>query len=338
MNQLLRAMIHQLYMAPAGEGGGGGGDIQITPAEARTFVTGFVPDPKIIEGIDDTTAVAWHGHLTKTLGDHSKKTLETHDWRKDIAGEDPERLKTLERFASPKAVYESYDQLRTRLSKGELKAVTPYPDKGTAEQQVAWRAENGVPPSADKYELKLPNGLVIGEDDKPFVENFTKYAHEKNLPNGAVNDAVGWYFQERVARTEAAKAKFDSDKTETAATLGQEWGNEYKPNLNKIQGLLDATIPAEQAELKTLINNAIATNPHFARHYAQLALQLNPSGVLVPGDRGANEASVSDGIKRIEGIMKTDRPKYNADQKMQDELKGYYAAYQKLTGKEWGRG
>lgn len=338
MNRILRAALRHVFMAPEGGGGGGGGENQITPADARTFVTGFVPDPKLLEGMDDPTVMAWHGHLNTRLGEHAQKAVETYDWRKGIAGDDPDRMKTLERFASPKALYESFDQFRTRLSKGELKAVTAFPDKGTDEQKAQWRQENGVPPSPDKYEFKLPNGLVIGDDDKPFVENFTKYAHEHNLPNGAVNESVAWYFQERVARTEAARAKFDQDKQDTAAELGQEWGADYKPNLNKIQGMLDATIPAGQDELKKLINNAIATNPHFARHYAQLALQLNPTGTIVPGDRGANEASVADAIKKIEGIMRSDRQKYNSDPAMQKEYLAHLSNYQRLTGKEWGRG
>lgn len=258
-------------------------------------------------------------------------------WREEIAGENKDALKTLERFASPKAIYESYEQLRGRVSKGELKAVAPFPKTGTPEQQNAWRQENGIPEAPDKYEIKLPDGMVIGEADKPIVENFTKFAHERNLPAGAVNDVVNWHFQQQVAAQEAARADFDAKKTETAATLGQEWGAEYKPNMNKIEGLLDSTIPADQADLKTSIKNAIATNPHFARHYAALALQLNPAGTLVPGDRGANEGTVTDELKKIETLMRTDRKKYDGDRAMQDRYLALITGYQKLTGKDWGR-
>lgn len=338
MTRALRAAFAQLYRAPEGDGGGGGGDGGgVDIAQAREFVTGFVPDPKILEGMDDAGVLAYHGHLTKAVGSQVEKANQSRDWRKEVAGDNPDALKTLERFASPKALYESYDQFRTRMSKGELKAVTAYPDKGTPEQQNAWRAENGVPETPDKYEIKLANGVVIGEQDKPILENFTKYAHSKNLPAGAVNEVANWWFQEKVAREEAARADFDGRKQETAAALGAEWGAEYKPNLNKIQGLLDSTIPAEQGELKTLINNAIATNPHFARHYAALALQINPAGTLVPGDRAANESSVVDGIKRIEGVMRSDRGKYDKDAEMQKQYRGYLDAYSRLTGKSWGQ-
>lgn len=339
MNWRMRRAVHAVFMDTAGDQGGGGGTVDAKAA--REFVTGFVPDPAILEKMDDTAVMAWHGHLNKQIGTHVEKAAQARDWRKEVAGDNADALKTLERFQSPKALYESYDQMRVRLSKGELKAVTPYPDKGTAEQQNAWRAENGVPESPDKYEFKVMDKtgapLTIGEQDKPVLESFAKYAHAKNLPASVVNEAANWYFQERTQRVEAARAEFDASKQETAATLGAEWGAEYKSNLNKIQGMLDSTIPAgeEGDTLKQLINNGIATNPHFARHYAALALQLNPAGTLVPGDRAANESSVVDAIKGIEADMKKDRAAYNKDNAKQQKYQDYLGAYQRMTGKAW---
>jgi len=309
----------------------------VAPADARAFATGFVPDPKILESMDDTAVVAYHGNLNKQIQTHVQKANESRDWRKEVAGDNADALKTLERFASPKALYESYDQFRTRMSKGELKAVTAFPKDGSDEQKAQWRQENGIPIEPGKYDIKLPDGVVIGENDKPILEGFMKYAHEQNLPTPAVNAAANWWFQERTQREQQARENFDKQKQDTAAQLGSEWGADYKPNLNRIQGLLDATIPAEQDELKTLINNAIATNPHFARHYAAIALQMNPAGTLVPGDRGANELSVADGIKTIENVMKTDRSKYDKDEGMQKKYREYLGAYHQLTGKQWGQ-
>jgi hypothetical protein len=338
MSRILERAMGRIYRVGEGEQQGGGGGDQVTAADARAFVGGFVPDPKVLEGMDDAGVMAYHGQVRTALDGHVKTAFEKHDWRKDVAGDNADALKTLERFQSPKALYESYDQLRGRMAKGELKAVTPFPDKGTPEQQNAWRTENGIPLEAGKYELKLPEGVVVGEEDKPILEGFLKHAHAQNMPPAAVNAAAAWWFQERTGREEAARAGFETKKTETAAALGAEWGAEYKPNLNKIQGVIDSTIPEDQKELKTLINNAIATNPHFARHYAAIALQLNPAGTLVPGDRGANEASVTDGIKKIEASMKSNRAAYNKDEGMQKQYRDYLGAYKQLTGKDWAGG
>lgn len=258
------------------------------------------------------------------------------NWREGIAGDNADRLKTLERFTSPKQIYDSYEALRTRVSKGELKAVTPFPDKGTAEQQSQWRAENGVPPDG-KYEIKLADGLVIGEHDKPVIEAFQKFAHDTNLPSNVVNAVVNWQFQQQAVRQEAAKAEFDAKRNDVTAALSHEWGAEYKPNLNKIAAVLDAYIPAEQTELKQQVGNAIATNAHFARMMAAIAMEMNPAGALVPGDRAATESTVVDGLKAIEKTMATNRKAYDKDEAMQTRYRELIGAYHKITGKEWGR-
>lgn len=321
----IATLVRRIYEAQAatGEGGGGGGGGN-GAADWRAAIAG--DDAAVLETL-------------KTI-ESPQVLLDAHTqsgkWRESIAGDNADALKTLERFASPKALYESYDSLRGRVSKGELKAVIPFPDKGSVEQQAQWRTENGVPADG-KYEFKLPDGVQIGENDKPVIENFTKFAHTKNLPAGAVNEVVGWYLQDRAAREEAAKTQFDETKRAVAAELGGEWGQEYKPNLNRIQGMLDATIPADQKGLKDLINNALATNAHFARHYAALALQINPASTLVPGDRGANEASITDEIKKIETGMRANRTAYNKDEATQKRYRELLDAYGKMTGKDWGK-
>ncbi len=262
--------------------------------------------------------------------------IQTTKWRENLAGDNADALKTLERFASPKALWDSYDALRSRMSKGELKNASAFPDKGTPEQQATWRAENDIPATPDKYEIKLSQGIELADTDKPIVDGFAKFAHAKNLPQSAVNDVVNWYFAEQIQNQEKALEIFDSQRTSTAAELGREWGVEYKSNMNRIQGVIDSTVPADQKDLKEAINRAIATNPHFARHYAAIALQLNPAGTLVPGDRGANEASVADEIKKIEKSMRSDRKAYDRDQGMQSRYRELLGAFEKMTKKAWG--
>ena len=302
------------------KGGAGSG-----AADWRSAIAG--EDAALLEslkGIDDPKIL---------LDAHTSQT----QWRETLAGDNKDALKTLERFASPKALWDSYEALRTRVAKGELKNVSAFPDKGTDEQKASWRAENGIPEDSGKYDIKLPEGVDLDQVDKESINGFTKFAFEHNLPADTANNIVNWYLTNQVERTEAANAQFDERKTETTAELSQEWGPEYKANINKIQGVLDATIPGDQKELKSLIFRAVQTNPHFARHYAAIALQLNPAGTLVPGDRGANEGSVSDEIKKIETTMRTDRAAYNKDDGMQKRYRELLTGYEKLTGRPWSQ-
>lgn len=306
------------------------------PAAAREFLTSFAHDPEVVKTLPDDQVMAWHGNVSKQLSSAQQKALEGYDWRAPIIKAKPDAAKTLERFPGPVELYDTYDQLRTKISKGELRTVTEFPAKGSDEEKAAWRGQNGVPPDG-KYELKLGEGLVIGENDKPVVEGFMKYAHEQNMPAGELNKAVNWYFSERVQREQRAHEQFETSKRETAAALGAEWGPEYKTNLNKIEGMLDATIASDEdgTALKGLIKNALATNPMFARHYAQIALQLNPSGTMVPGGSQANEGSVKDAIVRIEDARKKNRGQYK-DEAERAEYINLLGHWQKLTGKEWG--
>jgi hypothetical protein len=311
-----------------GEGGKGKGADAGAGAEPKDWQKAIAGDDKelleAIKGIEDPKAL---------IESHKATTA----WREAIAGDNKEALKTLQRFTSPKALWDSYAELRGRMAKGELKANTAFPDKGTAEEQAAWRAENGIPAEPGKYEIKLPKGVELTEADQPMIDGFQKFAFEKNLPAGAVNDVVNWYLAGQAEQQQQAQERFEAAKTETASTLAEEWGGEYKANLNKIQGVIDATIPAEDKDLKGLIQKALATNPAFARHYAAIALQLNPAGTLVPGDQGANEGALTDEIKKIEKVMRGNRAEYDKDAKMQERYRDLLGAYEKMTKKQWGQ-
>lgn len=309
----------------AGDAGKGAGAAAAGAQDWRASIAGEDKDLlEALKGIEDPkTLVQSHTQVAK--------------WRETIAGDNADALKTLERFASPKALYDSYSELRGRMAKGELKNATTFPEKGTKEQQATWRSENGVPEAAEKYEIKLPANVELTDADKPMIEGFTKFAYAKNLPQSVVNEVANWYVTNNIQRDEVALERFETQRTETTAELAREWGVEYKANLNKIQGVIDSTVPADQKDLKEAINRAIQTNPHFARHYAAIALQLNPAGTLVPGDRGANEASITDAIKGIEKVMRTKRGEYDRDEGMQKKYRELLGAYEKMAGKEWGR-
>lgn len=316
------------------QGGGGGGAVQ--PAAAREFLTQWAPNPDIVTGMKDEEVMAWHGNVSQRLTAAQQEAVKNQDWRAPIVAVKPDAKPTLDRFASPVALFETYDQLRTKLSKGELRAVTEFPAKGTADQQAEWRQQNGVPVDG-KYELKLPAELKLTEDDQPLVDRFTKYAHENNIPASEVNKTATWFFGERAARQAEAAEAFEAQKQETAATLGAEWGADYKGIKNRIGGVLDASIPADEdgGKLKESIQKAIDTNPMFARMWAKIALEMNPAGTLVPGDRGANEGTITDEIKKIEERMKKDRAGYNKDEPQRKRYGELLGAYQKTTGKEW---
>lgn len=251
------------------------------------------------------------------------------DWR-DKVSKDPELRKTLDRFASPKAVFESYQSLRQKMSSGELKSNTPFPEKGTPEEILAWRAANGVPERPEDYNLKFPNGLVFGDDDKPFVEDFLKMAHSRNIPADKVNGVLQWYQQNQEKLQDERETRDIQYLKEAEDHLRTEWGGEYRRNINLIKGLVD-TLPESVKPLfhgaRLADGSVLLNHPDMARWLVATARTINPMATVIPGVSGASMASaIEDEISSIEKVMRTDRSAYNKNEKMQARLRELYGA------------
>lgn len=250
------------------------------------------------------------------------------DWRAKLDKEG-KHSKTLDRFASPNALLDSYLSLRQKVDSGELKSVTPYPDKGKPEEQVAWRKAHGIPEKAEEYSLKFADGLVVGEVDKPIVDDFLIAAHSVNATPDQVNKLVGWYYQNQEKALTAQAEKDATYLAESEDLLHKEWGGEYRVNVNIIKGLVD-TMPVDVRDL--FVNSrlgdgtALMNHPDIARWLVHTGRTINPVATVVPG-AGANvSGAIDDEIATIEKVMKTDRKTYNGDLKMQARLRDLYTA------------
>lgn len=228
------------------------------------------------------------------------------DWRTHLSAGDEKELKQLERYTSPKDIWAKARAMEKRLSSGELKAVTPFPEKGTPEQQNAWRAENGIPEAPEKYAIDLGEGVVLGDADKPIVDDFLKYMHAKNLPNSLANETMKWYmdFSER-----QAEARYEADlqaKQTFDDTMRPEWGNEYRTNMNAVGGILDLAPEGFRDRFmqgRMADGTPFGSDPDALRWLANLARQINPITTITPG-AGANiEQAIGDEISKLEGMM-----------------------------------
>src|SRR3990172_7441397 len=122
--KILMAQANDGAGGSAGGSGAGSAGAGNEPPDWRAAVA--AGDKDVLEGLKTVE------HPRALYNAHVKTTK----WREQLAGDNPDDLKTLERFASPKVVWDGYKEFRTKLSKGELKAVTPFPEKGTPEQQA----------------------------------------------------------------------------------------------------------------------------------------------------------------------------------------------------------
>lgn len=232
------------------------------------------------------------------------------DWREAFAknrGGDEKLVNRLSRYASPDAALDALVSVQNKISANELRLNTPFPANGTDEQKAEWRRGAGVPESPDKYAIELGNGLVIGEEDKPFVESFLKAAHNVNLPNDKVNGLLSWYFKDLVEGETQKRQELDEQVREKADDqLHVEWGADYRKN----KALIEAYLDSGPSGLKERLFSArlgdgtpLASDVEILRWLADRAREFNPTISLVPGDPSAAAKTIADELATIKAMM-----------------------------------
>ncbi len=342
MYHLTRSVM-QKYRDQAGEGadpGGGAAAGEFKPEEARTWLQTVIPDPDYVKALPEEklkpmfeqTQAAWK--KANPYGDDPWRGIATEYATKDGKVDD-KVLSRVKRYATPQDALNAHFALQSRISSGEFRSVLP---KDANDEQIkAWRAENGIPEAPDKYELKLKDGLVVGEEDKPVIDGFLGRAHKANLTAQQASEAVDWYYEE-VERQTAARA--DQDKALAAKAqdaLRAAWGTDYRTNENLVMGLLDSAPAGVKDQFmhgRLADGTPIMSHPETVMWLRQMAGEINPVTALIP-NAGANiMGAVEDEIKQIETWMKAPRTspegkKYWGDEKVQTRYRALLDARDK---------
>lgn len=242
---------------------------------------------------------------------------------------DDSKLAHLKRFTDPNAALDSLVQLRHKISAGELRA--PLPKDATPEAITEYRKTNGIPDAADKYELKLPEGLVVGEADKPFVQQFLSKVHGKHVSNEQASAFVEAYYEIMGAQEKTAAEHNAKTKLAVTDALNKAWGADYRPNMNRIDSLLDARVGDEK--LRGLIKAGIETNAGFAQLLEGLAREINPASTVLPEGVTADIGNLDTEIKKIEKVIREDRDAYNKDAAMQKRFRDLLSAKEQMGKK-----
>lgn len=231
------------------------------------------------------------------------------DWRQKYST-DPKIVKQLERYASPKAALDALFAARLKISSGELKSTLK--EGATPEEVATWRTDNGIPESADKYDLTLTNGLVVGEADKPMVDEFLAKAHATNMHPSQVKEALGWYFDRQEQARVAQEAKDSASRAGSEDALRAEYGTDYRRNVAIANQLLDGAPQGVKDQLlagRLADGTPIGNSPDVIRWLVGMSRELNPIGTVVPGS-GTNavqavEAEISS-LRKMMGDNKSD--------------------------------
>lgn len=165
--------------------------------------------------------------------------LNGETWRLHLAGGDAELAKRFDRFTDPSALGKSLIEMEKRWS-DPLTARLPQPlkENATDEEKAAhakatreFYTKIGVPESADKYDIKLPEGFKPTADIEAGLNTIKAFGVEGGLTNAQVNGLaaklIEWQGESDKAFEEQAKAAAQKN----IEALKQQWGADYDTNL-----------------------------------------------------------------------------------------------------------
>lgn len=264
------------------------------------------------------------------------------DWRAKMAGEDAAYTKTLDRYASPMELAKAHRELQQKLSREPRAPILPGPD-ATPEERQAYRKQIGVPDEPNGYDVKVAEGFVWGETDKPMLDDFTKYAHSQDMRPDEVKKALGWYaqFQEQ-SKTEQAR-RDEATRINGIDELRTEWGAQnYEGNINAVENL--AARWGKEASEEFLgargpSGRKLGSIPSVLKALAQTEIQLNPAAKLVPAGTQDQGKAVGSRLQELDKMMSDySGPYWRGDRKdeLQQEYRDLLDAQQRLSGKTGG--
>jgi hypothetical protein len=317
------------------------------PAPAATLAGGAdpaAPATPVVPAAPATLAGGAPGPDTRVV----VTTTWPEDWRTQAAGGDAKLAKSLETIADPSVLAKSYAELRSKVSSGELKA-PPKPPAADAkpEEIVAWRKEQALPETAEAYVkgLKLPDGLVPGENDSQLLASFADAAYKNNWTGDQYAQAIGWFYAEQ-DRLAAVQKQNDVDfQIQAKVALERDWGTQFKQNQGIVTRLWDAHLPKDfQAQLLTARlddGTVLGDNPTFLKAFLEVAKIVNPAETVtsLPAGMSPNLGNVEGRMGEIEKMMRAPQGSpewmsYYKNEKTQAEYRSLIEAQQAMRGRQ----
>jgi hypothetical protein len=244
------------------------------------------------------------------------------NWREQASGGDEDKLGRLSRYQSIPDVVDALVASQNKVRSGEYREVKPFPAEGSDEEKNSWRQANGIPLKAEDYGFE-----VSKEDDKPLADMISKFAYENNLSSDAAKSVYSFLIEQENTDLESEKEADLYLQQKAEDKLHAEWGNEYRRNINIINGLLDSA----GADVKTALENARDDKGQLLKHnvglqkfLVSMALLQNPMSSVMPMSQGGFQGTYEDRISEIKRWMgapkgSADYNKYWKDDRVQKE-------------------
>ncbi len=158
-------------------------------------------------------------------------------WRELVAGDDKKEVERLARIKDPSQLWKSFREIERDMSSGKYRKVLPV--NPTDAELADYRKSNNVPDKPEGYDLNLGNGIVFGETDKPHIDNFLKYAHDRHATPEMVKLGVGWWADYQNHLVDQMNEADTQNFADARAELRSAWGPNETRNKNFIKMQLD---------------------------------------------------------------------------------------------------
>jgi len=279
-------------------------------AEAQPVPEGTPPAP---EPTDDA---AGSDTLMGNAGDDKTEITPQadwpSDWREKFAGEDEALLKQMGRYNSVPDALKAGAKAQRKLREGAHKNPEKPTEDASDEERSAYRESLGVPESAKDYNLDLENGLVIGENDQPYVDMMLEKFHSMDMPDADVNKMMNAYFEMEQQGIEAQQDRDHQVQADTVDALREEYGPEFRQNSTKTLAFMEQQFGEEGAFM--LMNARTGENGEgprlgdvleFNQQILSMANKINPSITVVPNSSNPSQ-TIKDELAELKGQVGTD--------------------------------
>jgi len=228
-------------------------------------------------------------------------------------------LRRLQRITDPASVYGVFREAEGKLTSGGLIKI---PGKDAKPEEIAeYHKAMGVPEKPEDYfkDIKLDNGAVIGEADKPLVDGFAQAVHKSGATPAFVNAALNWYYGQQEQQAAAMDEADDTFRRESERALKDEFGPTFKRKTNAIASVF-ATAPggtdvANEKGLyarlmggRTADGKLIGNDPDMVRFLVGLAHEINPVATVVEDGVGSKGAETR--LAELKALRKTNSKAY----------------------------
>lgn len=228
-------------------------------------------------------------------------------------------LRRLQRITDPASVYGVFREAEGKLTSGGLIKI---PGKDAKPEEIAdYHKAIGVPEKPEDYfkDIKLDNGAVIGEADKPLVDGFAQAVHKSGATPAFVNAALNWYYGHQEEQAAAMDEADDTFRRESERALKEEFGPTFKRKINAISSVF-ATAPGgtditnEKGLYARLMggrfadHTLIGNDPDMVRFLVGMAHEINPVATVVEDGVGSKGAETR--LAEIKALRKTNSKAY----------------------------